>query len=67
MIKNLSENTVNDPTSARGTLSIFHIFDGALILKFLKIGIQIFYMCFEIKYHPTIFEKCRIFNIDEHI
>ena len=39
----------------------------ALISKFSKIGIQIFYMRLEIKYHPTIFEKYIIFNIDEHL
>ena len=34
-------------------------------LKFSKIGIQIFYMRFKIKYRPFIFEKYRIFNIDD--
>ena len=49
---------------------IFHIFDWALIgeghllergayFKILKNGIQIFHMHFEIKYHPSIFQKYR--------
>ena len=40
---------------------------GALMSKFSKIGIQIFNMRFKIKCHLFIFEKYRIFNIDEHI
>ena len=38
----------------------------ALISKFSKIGIQIFHMLFEIKYHPSVFEKYNILNMDEH-
>ena len=56
----------------------FHIFDGALIVegrlsegalisKFSKAGIQIFHLCSKIKYHTSIFEKYRTFNIDERI
>ena len=70
--------TVNELMSARGALKTFHIFDRALIgeghlsergacFKFSKIGIQIFNMRFKIKCHLFIFEKYRIFNIDEHI
>ena len=33
--------------------------------EILKNGIQIFHMHFEIKYHPSIFQKYRIFNIDK--
>ena len=64
--------------SASGALYIFLIFDGALIgegrllerdayFEILKIDIQIFHMHFKIKYHPSMFEKYRIFHIDEHI
>ena len=69
--------TVNELMSARGALKTFHIFGrllergiyqrGALISKFLKIGTQIFNMRFKIKCHLFIFEKYRIFNINEHI
>ena len=44
-----------------------HFSPGALISKFSKTGIQIFHTSFEIKYHPSIFEEYRIFNIDEQI
>ena len=50
-----------------GALLNFHIFNGALITKFSKLGIQIFRMRFKIKYHTFMFEKYRIFNTDEHI
>ena len=70
--------TVNELMSARGALKTFHIFDRALIgeghlsergliSKFSKIGIQIFNMRFKIRCHLSIFEKYRIFNIDEYI
>ena len=60
--------------SARGSLQLVHIFDGALIeerrllergallLKFSKIRIQIFHIRFKIKYYLSMFEKYRIFN-----
>ena len=54
--------TVNDIISARGAYLMFHIFGRALISKFSKIGIQIFHLHFKIKYHPSIFEKYRIFT-----
>ena len=38
-----------------------------LVSKFPKTGIQVFHMRFEIKDHPSVFEKYKIFNIDEHI
>ena len=70
--------TVNELMSAWGALKLFTFLTGcllergiyqrgALISKFSKIGIQIFNMRFKIKCHLFIFEKYRIFNIDEHI
>ena len=55
--------TVNDLISARGAYYYFHIFGGALISKFSKIGIQIFHMRFKIKYHPSIFKRYRFFTL----
>ena len=70
--------TVNDLMSALGALKRFHIFDRALIeeghllergayFKNLKNRNSDFNMRFKIKYQHFVFEKYRIFNIDEHI
>ena len=45
----------------------FMFLTGRLLRKFSEIGIQIFHVRFKIKYHPSIFEKYRLFNIAEHI
>ena len=41
--------------------------EAVFISESLKIELQIFHMRLKIKYHPSIFKKYRIFNIDEHI
>ena len=41
--------------------------EAVFISEFLKIELQIFHMRLKIKYHPSIFKKYRIFNIDEHM
>ena len=35
--------------------------------KFSKPEIQTFHVRFKIKYHPSIFEKYRLFNIAKHV
>ena len=44
---NFNTVTVNDPMRALGAILIFHIYHGALISKFSKIVIQIFYITFK--------------------
>ena len=64
--------------SARGALYIFTFLTGrllkrgvyqrgSLISKFSKLGIQICHVRFKIKYHPSIFEKYRLFTKAEQI
>ena len=58
----LALTTVNDLISAWGAYLIFHILAGRLFQNSQKLGIQIFHLRFKIKYHPSIFEKYRIFT-----